>query len=57
MGAVRLFNPEKWGLTDKIQIFEDSIRTEANSHNYGWWYPPTTLPTRRMATRLLPRSC
>lgn len=38
MNEVRLLNPEEAGLTDKIQIFEDGIRTEEKSGSYEWWY-------------------
>lgn len=55
MGTVRLFNPEEQGLKNEIQIFEESIGTEAKSRNNAWWYPPASLPTRRMATRQHPR--
>ena len=38
MSKVRLLKPEEAGLTNKIQMFEDGIRTEAKSGNYEWWY-------------------
>ena len=38
MGSVKLLKPEEAGLTEKIQIFEDGIRTEAKSGSYEWWY-------------------
>ena len=38
MSEVKLLKPEEAGLTDKIQIFEDGIRTEAKSGSYEWWY-------------------
>ena len=38
MGNVRLLKPEEVGLTEKIQIFEDGIRTEAKRGSYEWWY-------------------
>ena len=34
MSEVRLLKPEEAGLMDKIQIFEDGIRTEAKSGSY-----------------------
>ena len=38
MAEVRLLKPEEIGLTDKIQIFEDGLRTEEKSGSYEWWY-------------------
>ena len=38
MGSVKLLKPEEAGLTEKIQIFEDGIRTEAKSGSYEWCY-------------------
>ena len=38
MGNVRLLKPEEAGLIDKIQLFEDGLRTEAKRGSYEWWY-------------------
>ena len=38
MSQVKLLKPEEVGLTEKIQIFEDGLRTEAKSGSYEWWY-------------------
>lgn len=38
MGEVRLLKPRELGLTEKVQVFEDGIRTEAKSGSYEWWY-------------------
>ena len=38
MSEVRLLKPEEIGLTDKIQPFEDGVRTVKKSGNYEWWY-------------------
>ena len=38
MGEVRLLKSTEAGLDDKIQLFEDGIRTEAKSGSYEWWY-------------------
>ena len=38
MSKVRLCKPEELGLTEKIQKFEDGLRTEEKSGNYEWWY-------------------
>ena len=38
MSKVKLLTPKEAGVTDKIQIFEDGLRTEAKSGNYEWWY-------------------
>ena len=34
MSQVKLLKPEEAGLTDKIQIFEDAIRTDAKRGSY-----------------------
>ena len=38
MSEVRLLKPEEIGLTEKVQAFEDGLRTEAKSGSYEWWY-------------------
>lgn len=38
MSEVKLLQPSELGLTDKIQVFEDGLRTEAKSGSYEWWY-------------------
>ncbi len=38
MREVKLLRPQEVGLTEKIQIFEDGIHTEAKSGSYEWWY-------------------
>ena len=38
MSEVKLLQPSELGLTDKIQMFEDGLRTEAKSGSYEWWY-------------------
>ena len=38
MSTVQLLKPEELGLTEKIQKFEDGLRTEEKSGNYEWWY-------------------
>lgn len=38
MGEVRLMKPNELGLTDKVQLFEDGLRTKEQSGSYEWWY-------------------
>ena len=38
MGEVRLLKPEELGLSQKIQAFEDGLRTGERSGSYEWWY-------------------
>ena len=38
MSEVKLLKPEEVGLSEKIQQFEDGIRTQAKSGSYEWWY-------------------
>ena len=38
MREVRLLKPHELGLTEKIEKFEDGIRTEAKAGSYEWWY-------------------
>ena len=38
MSEVRLLKPEELGLTEKIQAFEDGLRTGPKRGNYEWWY-------------------
>ena len=41
---VRLLKPEELGLTDKVQKFEDGLRTEPKSGSYEWWYFDSKYP-------------
>lgn len=38
MATVRLLKSEEMGLTDKVQPFEDGLRTQAKKGSYEWWY-------------------
>ena len=44
MIEVRLLKPEELGLTNKIQKFEDGLRTEPKSGSYEWWYFDSKYP-------------
>ena len=44
MKEVRLLKPEEVGLTEKIQLFEDGLRTEAKRGSYEWWYFDSKFP-------------
>ena len=44
MAEVKLMKPSELGLTDKVQIFEDGLRTEAKSGSYEWWYFDSKYP-------------
>ena len=44
MREVRLFKPEELGLIDKVQKFEDGLRTEPKSGSYEWWYFDSKYP-------------
>ena len=44
MRKVRLLKPEELGLSEKIQKFEDGLRTEPKSGSYEWWYFDSKYP-------------
>lgn len=44
MGDVRLLKPEELGLCEKVQPFEDGLRTVEKSGNYEWWYFDSKYP-------------
>ena len=44
MSEVRLLKPEEMGLTEKVQKFEDALRTEEKSGSYEWWYFDSKYP-------------
>ena len=44
MKEVRLLKPEEVGLTEKIQLFEDGLRTEAKRGSYEWWCFDSKFP-------------
>ena len=44
MSEVRLLKPDELGLTDKVQKFEDGLRTEPKSGSYEWWYFDSKYP-------------
>lgn len=44
MSKVRLLTSREAGLSEKIEIFEDGLRTEAKSGNYEWWYFDSKFP-------------
>jgi len=44
MGKVRMLKPEELGLTEKVQKFEDGLRTKPKSGSYEWWYFDTKFP-------------
>lgn len=44
MREVRFLKPEELGLTEKVQEFEDGLRSEPKSGSYEWWYFDSKYP-------------
>ncbi|MBR6737110.1 MAG: hypothetical protein IKL82_01950 [Clostridia bacterium] len=44
MYNVRIKTPEEMGLTSKVQLFEDGLRTSSKSGSYEWWYSDCKFP-------------
>ena len=44
MREVRFLKPDELGLTEKVQKFEDGLRTEPKSGSYEWWYFDSKYP-------------
>jgi hypothetical protein len=44
MRNVRFLKPNELGLTDKVQLFEDGLRSGKKSGNYEWWYFDSKYP-------------
>jgi len=44
MSEVRILKPCELNMHDKVQIYEDGLRTEEKSGNYEWWYFDSKYP-------------
>lgn len=44
MSNVRMLKPQELGLTDKVQPFEDGLRSQQKSGSYEWWYFDSKYP-------------